>query len=87
MLVIKNVIQVFHCIKITRREFLISGLSRSLERLPSIEMGFSVPVTICSVDIFACTPREITENKIDDDIAEIPSDFFVNVSSYNELIY
>lgn len=85
MLVI-NTIYVFRCIKITCREFLISGLSRSLERLPSIEIGFSVPVTIWSVDIFACTPREITEKTIDDDIAEIFSDFVVNVSSYNELI-
>ena len=83
---VKNAIYVFHCIKITCREFLISGLSRSLERLPSIEIGFSVPVTIWSVDIFACTPREITENKTEDDMAEISSDFVVNVSSYNKLI-
>ena len=46
-------------------------------------MEFSVPVTIWLVDILACTPREITENKIEDDIVEISADFVVNVSSYD----
>ena len=85
-IIIRKLSYVFHRNRITCREFLVSGLSRSLERLPSIEMEFSVPVTIWLVDILACTPREITENKIEDDIVEISLDFVVKVSSYDKFI-
>ena len=44
----------------------LDGPRNILDALPAI--GFSVPVIICSVDIFACTPRDMTVNTIEDDI-------------------